>query len=111
MDLASRGAFWQRRFHDTLVESDSHLLELQRYFAYNAPRANLADAPEDWPYCNYGSLIGLHGPDPYVDEAELLALMAPNPRRARRLFREFVEERDPRVRRQMSLRRRSDAEQ
>lgn len=111
MDLASRGAFWQRRFRDTLVESDSHLLELQRYFAYNAPRANLADAPEDWPYCNYGSLIGLHGPDPYVDEAELLALMAPNPRRARRLFREFVEERDPRVRRQMSLRRRSDAEQ
>ena len=106
-----RGAFWQRRFHDTLVESDSHLLELQRYFAYNAPRANLAAAPEDWPYCNYGSLIGLHGPDPYVDERELLALMARSRRRARQLFREFVEERDPRVRRQTLLRRRSDAEQ
>ena len=38
-----RGAFWQRRFHDTLVESDSHLLELQRYLAYNAPRATLRD--------------------------------------------------------------------
>jgi putative transposase len=106
-----RGAFWQRRFHDRLVESDSHLLELQRYLAYNAPRANLAVVPEDWPYCHYGSLIGLHGPDPYVAEAELLALMAGDQRRARRLFREFVEERDPRVRRQTLLRRRSDAKQ
>ncbi len=106
-----RGAFWQRRFHDTLVESDSHLLELQRYLAYNAPRAKLSATPEDWPYCNYGSLIGLHGPDPYVEEGEVLALMARNPRRARQLFREFVEERDPRVRRQTLLRRRSDAEQ
>ena len=106
-----RGAFWQRRFHDTLVESDSHLLELQRYLAYNAPRAKLSATPEDWPYCNYGSLIGLHGADPYVEEGEVLALMARNPRRARQLFREFVEERDPRVRRQTLLRRRSDAEQ
>lgn len=106
-----RGAFWQRRFHDTLVETDSHLLELQRYFAYNAPRANLVDAPEDWPYCNYGSLIGVHGPDPYVAEREVLALMAPDPRHARQLFREFVEERDPRVRRRQTLLRlRSDAE-
>jgi putative transposase len=111
LNHARRGAFWQSRFHDTLVETDSHLLELQRYLAYNAPRANLADAPEDWPYCNYGSLIGAQGPDPYVDEAALLALMARNPRRARQLFREFVEERDPRVRRRQTLlRRRSDAE-
>ena len=98
-----RGAFWQRRFHDTLVETDSHLLELQRYLAYNAPRANLVDAPEDWPYCHYGSLIGVHGPDPYVDENEILALMGRDRERARLRFREFIEERDPRMRRRQAL--------
>ena len=104
-----RGALWQRRFHDELVETDSHLLELQRYLAYNAQRANLVDLPEDWPYCHYGSLIGVHGPDPYVAEVELLALMAGDPRRARQLFREFVEARDPRARRRQTLLRRRAA--
>jgi putative transposase len=104
------GALWQRRFYDTMVETDAHLLELQRYLAYNAPRANLAEAPEDWPYCNYGALIGVHPPDQYTDERFLLGLLHPDPRRARQLMRVFVEERDPRQRRQTLLRRRSDAE-
>jgi len=107
-----RGAFWQRRFFDRLVETDGHLLELQRYLAYNAPRANLVEAPEDWPYCHYGSLIGLHGPDPYVDEEAVLAPWGSDLHQARRRLREFVEERDPRERRRQTLLRRgSDAEQ
>lgn len=104
------GALWQRRFHDALVETDAHLLELQRYLAYNAPRANLAVAPEDWPYCNYGSLVGVHPPDQYTDESFLLSLLHRDPGRARQLMRVFVEERDPRRRRQTLLRLRSDAE-
>lgn len=104
------GAFWQRRFFDSVVETDGHLLELQRYLAYNAPRANLVERPEDWPYCGYGALIGVHAPDPWVDEEEVLAPFGPNLRRARRRLREFVEGRDPRVRRQTLLRARSDAE-
>jgi putative transposase len=103
------GAFWQRRFYDSVVETDGHLLELQRYLAYNAPRANLAETPEDWPYCSYGALIGVHPPDPWVDEDEVLSAFGPNLRRARERLRRFVEERDPRVRRQTILRARSDA--
>jgi hypothetical protein len=63
-----RGALWQSRFFDAVVETEWHLLELQRYIAYNAPRANLAERPEDWPHCSYGALIGLYPPDPWVDE-------------------------------------------
>lgn len=103
------GAFWQRRFFDSVVETDAHLLELQRYLAYNAPRANLAERPEDWPYCSYGALIGVHPPDPWVDEEEVLGVFGSNLRRARERLRRFVEERDPRVRRQTLLRARSDA--
>lgn len=103
------GALWQARFFDKMVEVDAHLLEMQRYLAYNAPRANLVEFPEDWPYCSYGALVGVHPTDPWVDEDEVLGLFGGDSDRARQRLRAFVEERDPRVRRQMLLRARSDA--
>ena len=51
-----RGALWQRRFFDSIVETDSHLYETIRYVALNAQRANACQAPEDWPWSNYGSV-------------------------------------------------------
>jgi REP element-mobilizing transposase RayT len=96
-----RGALWQRRFHDTLVESDPHLLETVRYIALNAPRANLCERPEDHPWGSYGAAIGEFPPDPLVAEDELLALFGTTPERARQRLREFVEEGDPRKRRAM----------
>ncbi len=103
-----RGALWQRRFHDVLVESDNHLLELNRYIAWNAPRVNLATRPEEYPWCSYGAAIGVVPPDPLIDEGELLALFGTSTALARRRLREFVEERDPRKRR---LRDRSEKSQ
>jgi putative transposase len=99
-----RGALWQSRFFDAVVETEWHLLELQRYIAYNAPRACLAERPEDWPHCSYGALIGLYPPDPWVDEDEVLAAFGRNKKQARARLRAFVEERDPRVRRRWFLR-------
>lgn len=99
-----RGALWQSRFFDAVVETEWHLLELQRYIAYNAPRADLAERPEDWPHCSYGALIGLYPPDPWVDEDEVLAAFGRNKKLARARLRAFVEERDPRVRRRWFLR-------
>jgi putative transposase len=104
-----RGALWQSRFFDAVVETEWHLLELQRYIAYNAPRANLAERPEDWPHCSYGALIGLYPPDPWVDEDDVLAAFGSNKKRARARLRMFVEERDPRVRRRWFLRGTSEA--
>lgn len=98
-----RGAVWQARFHAEIVESDSHFMELQRYLAYNAPRANLAERPEDWAHCSYGAMIGLYPSDPYVEEDEVLGLLSSNTKHARALLKAFVEERDPRVRRRMLL--------
>jgi REP element-mobilizing transposase RayT len=93
-----RGVVWMKRFHDVPIQSDWHLLETVRYIALNAPRARMAEAAEDWPWCSYGSAIGAHWPDPNVDEKALLALFGHDPAVARRRLREFVEEKDPRVR-------------
>ena len=94
-----RGALWQRRFYDTLIESDAHLLEVNRYIALNAVRAGLCERPEDYQWCSYGAAIGKHPPDPLVDENELLELFGQSRERARRRLQQFVEEGDERVRR------------
>jgi putative transposase len=93
-----RGCVWLKRFDDVMIESESHLFEVTRYIALNAPRAGLVTAPEDWPWCSYGAAVGAYPSDPIVDEQALLSLFSENSARARKWFREFVEERDPRVR-------------
>ncbi len=97
-----RGAVWQRRFWDSIVSTDAHLLEAVRYIALNAPRANMCSAAEDWPWCSYGASIGLYPADALVDQRELLRLFGTRLDVARRRLRAFVEERDPRERRRQT---------
>jgi REP element-mobilizing transposase RayT len=101
-----RGVVWLKRFDSVLIESERHLFEVVRYIALNAPRAKMVEAPESWPWCSYGSAIGAYPADPIVNEKELLALFAREPRVARRVLREFVEEKDPRKRWRQTLVRR-----
>jgi putative transposase len=106
-----RGALWQRRFYDAYVESQFHLLEVTRYIALNAPRANMKPKAEDWPWCSYGSTVGLASPDPLIDEGAILGLFSPDLAVARERYRKFVEEGDPRVRRsQIRIRDLSETE-
>lgn len=91
-----RGALWQRRFWDTVVETDRHLVETIRYVALNAPRANMCEAPEDWPWSSYGAAIAICDPDPIVDEGALLELFGTRPEEARANLKALVDERDPR---------------
>ena len=104
-----RGPLWLRRFHDVLTVSERQLFEVVRYIALNAPRAGMVKRAEDWPWCSYGAAIGVHPPDPIVDEKTLLGLFSPRPAVARTQLRRFVEEVNPRERwRQTQLRRGSE---
>ena len=107
-----RGALWQRRFYDAIVDSEAHLYESIRYIALNAPRANAAPTAEAWQWSGYGAAIGAYASDPIVDEKELLRLFGTRPKEAREALREYVEEHDSRVRRgQTRVRLKSDAEE
>ncbi len=94
-----RGALWQRRFHDRLIDSDAQLLETFRYVALNAPRANMCKEPEDHVWSSYAAAIGEFSPDPLVDESEVLGLFGKFRTDPRRLLRAFVDEGDRRKRR------------
>lgn len=105
-----RGALWQRRYFDSIIETESHLYEAIRYIALNAPRAQVCDAAESWPWCGYGASIGASPPDPLVNEHELLRLFGSSRAEARKRLRWFVEEADPRERfGQTPVRQLSDA--
>lgn len=93
-----RGALWQCRFHDSMVETDAHLYEAIRYIALNAPNANAAESAEAWAWCSYGAAIGVVPPDPIVDEKELHRLFGATPDQARPALKAYVDERDPRLR-------------
>ena len=98
-----RGVVWQRRFYDSIIESNRHFFEAIRYVALNAPRAGMCERAEDYRWCSYGSAIGLYPPDPLVDERALLSMFGKTRAVARRTLQEYVEEADPRERWRQTL--------
>jgi hypothetical protein len=85
------GHVFQGRFKASPVESDGHLLHLTRYIALNPVRARLCSSPSDWRWSSFREVmsqseIGLTTP------ARMLAYFGEDPRRAREIFRGFVED-------------------
>jgi putative transposase len=94
-----RGALFQRRYFDRLIETTSHLLETTRYIARNPTRVDLAPVPQDYPWSSYGATIEGERADPLIDEDEILCLFGTSPEEGRRRLRAFVDEPDLRRRR------------
>ena len=92
---ARRGHAFEARFDDSLVDTAEYRTEVVRYVALNPTRANVCRLPEQYPWSAYGSIIGLFPDDPVVD---LRAALEPFGG-SRDVYRSFVEELDPRLRR------------
>jgi putative transposase len=84
-----RGHLLQGRYKAILVDRDSYLLELSRYFHLNPVRAKIVERPEDYPYSSYRAYIG-RGKDDIVDRDVVLGMMAKDSRKAIKLYRDFV---------------------
>lgn len=52
------GHVFQGCYRGILVDKDSYLLELARYFVLNPVRAYMVREVKDWPWSSYGSMIG-----------------------------------------------------
>lgn len=92
---ARRGHAFEARFDDELVETPDYRLEVVRYVTLNPTRAEICRLPEQYPWSAYGSIIGDYPDDPAVDLAAALAPFGGS----RSAYREFIEEKDPRLRR------------
>jgi REP element-mobilizing transposase RayT len=94
-----RGHLFERRFRDVIIESDAHRFEVQRYVHLNPVRANICAKPESYVWSDYAGTSGVSTRDPFVDPATALEPFGIDLAAARRRYRRFVAEADPRVRR------------
>jgi len=52
-----KGAFWEDRYHATVVESGSHLAQCMVYIDLNMVRAGVVTHPSEWPYAGYNEIM------------------------------------------------------
>ena len=62
------GAFWNDRFHNTLVEDGEHLWNCLVYIEMNMVRAGVVKHPKDWKWCSYNELANLKSRYRLVDQ-------------------------------------------
>jgi putative transposase len=55
-----RGTLWEGRFRAGLLQPERHLLACMAYFDLCPVMANLAPAPQAWPWSSHGHYVGTH---------------------------------------------------
>jgi hypothetical protein len=48
-----KGAFWEDRYHATVIETDGHLMRCMAYIDLNMVRAGVVDHPINWRWSGY----------------------------------------------------------
>jgi putative transposase len=87
-----RGHVFGARYHSTLIEKESHALEVCRYLPLNPVRAGLCNSPESWPWSSLAATVGLAEPPPFLRPEWVLGLFGTSPGTARLRYRAFVED-------------------
>ena len=86
-----RGAFWEGRFHSTMIDGGDHLWNCLRYIDLNMVRAGVVHHPIDWPWCGYRELVGIRQRFCLLDRDRLVELLGMRDRKS------FVETHQQRV--------------
>lgn len=85
------GPLFQGRFHNVVVEDESHGWELTRYLHLNPCRARLAPRPEAWPWSSYRHFLDPRDAPGWLDWPTVLAERGRNESAARIAYKRFVE--------------------
>ena len=70
-----KGAFWEDRYHATIVQTNRHLMSCMVYIDLNMVRAGAVSHPSEWDICGYNEI--LHEPVRYkiIDREALKNLL------------------------------------
>ena len=69
------GAFWEDRYHCTMVEDGEHLWNCIEYIDLNMVRARIVSHPAGWQWCGYSELLGEKTRYRLLDMDRLLELL------------------------------------
>jgi putative transposase len=84
------GHVFEQRYKAMLVDKDNYLLQVSRYIHLNAVTAKLAERPQDYHWCSYGSYLNGKGILGLKTETVLGQLNGSKDRRLRQ-YRDYVE--------------------
>jgi putative transposase len=70
-----RGAFWEGRYHATMVDCGEYLWECLNYVELNMVRCGVTRHPRDWAWSGYEELMGLRRRNRLLDIEKLLWLL------------------------------------
>ena len=89
-----KGAFWQDRYHCTIIDSGLHLWNCLQYVDLNMVRAGRVKNPEQWKWCGYGEFIGLRKRYRLLDMETILDKMGYDDlEKTRKHYKEEIERR------------------
>ena len=69
------GAFWNGRFHCTMIESGAHLWNCMTYIDLNMVRAGVVAHPREWRWNGYDELVGTRAQHRVLDRAKILEIV------------------------------------
>ena len=84
------GHVFEQRYKAMLVEKDNYLLQVSRYIHLNGMSAQLAERPQDYRWCSYGSYLKGRG-IPGLKTETVLGQLNGNKTRQVQQYREYVE--------------------
>jgi REP element-mobilizing transposase RayT len=88
--LATTGHFFERRYHATLVDSDSYLLQLIRYIHRNPVEARIVERVGDYPWSSHHSYVGSRCED-WLTVGFGLRIFSANRAEAIAAYRQFLD--------------------
>jgi putative transposase len=69
------GAFWNGRFHCTMIESGTHLWNCMTYIDLNMVRAGEVKHPREWRWNGYDELVGTRAQHRVLDRSKILEVV------------------------------------
>jgi putative transposase len=78
-----QGAYWEDRYHATVVETGEHLRQCLLYMDLNMVRAGVVTHPEQWQDCGYVEIQNPKARRRIIDEEQLMGLTGASSRAVR----------------------------
>jgi putative transposase len=72
-----RGAYWEDRFHATMIGAGSYFLNCAVYIHLNMVRAGVVDHPGEWRWCGHDELVGDRTRYRLIDREAFARLLGP----------------------------------
>jgi putative transposase len=88
-----KGAFWEDRYHATVVETGEHLAQCMVYIDLNMVRAGVVTHPSEWPFSGYDEILRPRQRYGLINHEGLMeALDIGSMKELRKSYTEWVEE-------------------